>query len=124
MPEQHSSLPEPSADSTLADSAGFWLFLFAIFALISLSVGESKIQKRMQIYHHRVTGGGQKGDLNKIEVSAVPDDRIKTPVNKEPDYIYSLRGLRWIFGALTLVGLILMGWPYLRQKQPSNSHGE
>lgn len=102
------------------DSAGLWLFVFAVFALVTLSLGESKIQKRMQIYHYRITGVGNK-EIAQNQTKAAPAERLAEPrqVNEEPDYIYSLSGLRWIFGASAVAGLVIFGWPYLRGNQAS-----
>ena len=119
MPKANKSLPRSDACPTLSDSAGFWLFLFAVFALVSLSLGESKIRKRMEIYHHRVAGAGDKEVQDNPAASSSTGTSDEIVVNNEPSYIYSLNGLRWIFGSAAVIGLMMLSWPFLRRRQTS-----
>ena len=119
MPKADNSLPRSDAFPALSDSAGFWLFLFALFALVSLSLGESKIRKRMEIYHQRVAGAGDKEVQNNPAASSSTGTGDEIAVKNEPSYIYSLNGLRWIFGSAAVIGFIMLSWPFLRRKQAS-----
>ena len=104
-------MPKPQNDSqtrgklrSLMDSPGLWLFLFAAFALLTLSIGEKKIQKRMQIYHNRIVPpASQKAESPKVQANAGAEVR-------DLPYIYELTGLRWIFGGIACVGLILFAY--------------
>ena len=104
-------MPKPQNDSqtrgklrSLMDSLGLWLFLFAAFALLTLSIGEKKIQKRMQLYHNRIIPpASQTAESPDVQGSAGAEVR-------DLPYIYELTGLRWIFGGIACVGLTLFAY--------------
>lgn len=90
----------------LMDSVGLWLFLFAAFALLTLSIGEKKIQKRMQLYHSRVIPTESQASGEQAAVAS-EQQGADAAVAREMPYIYELTGLRWIFGIIASVGLAL-----------------
>jgi len=88
----------------LGNSVGLWMFLFAGFGLVSLSLCEEKIQNRMQRNYQRMT---QLGYLSGSRQSPAEVDRAngtdQPAAAVVQPYIYRLTGLRWIL-ILTTVG--------------------
>ena len=73
----------------------------------------------MEIYHHRVAGAGDKEVQDNPAASSSTGTSDEIVVNNEPSYIYSLNGLRWIFGSAAVIGLMMLSWPFLRRRQTS-----
>ena len=96
----------------LVNSPGLWMFLFAGFGLLSLSLGEARIQNRMSRHQRNFESRfGSSTSQPDADGTGLPRTSEPRPVNGNTESgKYRLTGLRWILTLAGAGGLIMAGW--------------
>lgn len=97
----------------LGNSMGLWIMLFAGFGLLSLSLGEEKIQRRMfrnhMRMHYQLNPASEPTSTGHVESTdasnSVNDSGM---VLAAQPYQYRLVGLRWMLVVLVVAGFTLI----------------
>ncbi len=92
----------------IGNSVGLWVILFAGFGLVSLSLGEEKIQRRMFRNHMRMQYHLNAGENVSQTDQAGETDQAVVLADPEQPFTYRLTGLRWLLGGAMAVGLVLL----------------
>ncbi len=109
----------------LGNSPGLWIFLFSSMGLLTLSLGEQKIQQRMSRQYRQsqqwIEAGQDLSQRRLPEDSASNPAGLDLPEPRLPAYIYEMDGLRWILLLAAVSGLILLVGTALTHRTDPNS---
>lgn len=109
----------------IGNSLGLWVVLFSGFGLLSLSLGEEKIRKRMmrnQIRMNRYVEptadrAGETRAIKPPEQAAKASSGSQTSGNSSPTpYKYRLTALRWILGFAVFAGSVSLVYTSCRSQ--------
>ncbi|MGI9515420.1 MAG: hypothetical protein ACR2NP_00110 [Pirellulaceae bacterium] len=103
----------------IANSAGFWMFVFCALGLAGLLMADSKFRERMQRQALRV-GVSNSSEAASPETAAMPGS-----VNRQPAApVYSLALLHGILAAGAICGLAMTCFTVIRITQAGDQDGE
>lgn len=103
----------------IANSAGFWMFVFCAVGLAGLLMSDSKFRERMQRRALRV-GVSANSEAASPEKAAEPGSVNRQPVAP----VYSLAVLHWILAAGAICGLAMTCFTVIRINQAGHQEGE